>query len=102
MHLIHNLSLFRAHLAELAQQAKALKRRLRARWTQPMADEQRELCRLKLRITELCALRALSRGKLHFRNRQPGHEHCPSLERCHARIAERLAPAYAAPQELGL
>ena len=41
-----------ADIKQMATQIGALKRSLRATWHKPMADEQRELCRLKRRVTE--------------------------------------------------
>jgi hypothetical protein len=90
-----NLVSLRADLRELSARSRALKQRLRSTWQEPMAAEQKELRLLQRRITCLCALRAWSRGKLHFRNRPPGHSHCEGPEGCHARISERLAPSYA-------
>ena len=57
-----NLGLYRADLRELSGRIRALKSVLGTRWRAPMAAEQRELHRLKLRATELCALRAFARG----------------------------------------
>jgi hypothetical protein len=49
-----------------------------------MGDVQHELLALKLEATELCILRAWSRGRLHL----PDRDHCQQ-------IAERRAPEYA-------
>jgi hypothetical protein len=90
-----NLHLLRADIRALSEQIRALKRELRARWVRPMADSQRALQRLKLRATELCALRAFSRGKLHVRQ-APHGAHCTCDARVfHQRLAERLGPSYA-------
>lgn len=99
MNMALNWDRWRIHLAELAARSRSLKRSLRAPWTEPMGPAQRELTLLKRRTTELCALRAWSRGKLHFRGRPPGHDHCEDPARCHQRIAERLGPAYAELEE---
>jgi len=89
-----NLGLFRADLSELAERIRTLKRALGTRWQAPMAAEQRKLHRLKLRTTELCALRAFARGKLH-RTRAP-QDADPNWDAAtyHRRIWERLAPSY--------
>jgi hypothetical protein len=80
-------------------QIRALKRVLRVRWQRPMAAEQRELCRLKLRATELCALVAFTRGKLHVRVPPRGAPLDWGAALYHRSIAERLGPSYAAPLE---
>ena len=87
---------FRIEIAGITEHIIHLKRQLRTTWTRPMATEQRELSKLKLRATELCALRAFSRGKLHVRS-GPGPDWDPVLY--HRRIAERLGPAFALAQE---
>jgi hypothetical protein len=92
MHFILDLTLFRADLRAITAEIVRLKRLLGTTWLAPMASEQRELCRLKLRATELCALRAFSRGKLHLRS--AGDDGFDALQ-YHRRIAERLGPAYA-------
>jgi len=90
-----NLGLYRAHLHELSSRIRALKAVLGVRWRGPMAAEQRELQRLKLRATELCALRAFARGKLHLRQAPLAAEADWDALTYHRRIAERLAPSYA-------
>ena len=90
-----NLGLFRADLRALSGRITTLKRALRARWTGPMAAEQRELARLKLRVTELCSLRAFARGKLHLKKAPLGSETSWDALAYHQRIAERLAGSYA-------
>ena len=89
-----DLGLFRADLAELSGRIRTLKRALGTRWRAPMAAEQRELQRLKLRTTELCALRAFARGRLH--RTRPPKQADPAWDALtyHRRIAERLAPSY--------
>jgi hypothetical protein len=85
----------RADIRAISAQILGLKRVLRAPWQRPMADLQRELCRLKWRATELCALRAFARGKLH---RQTAPRDAPddwNASEYHRRIAERLGPSYA-------
>jgi len=89
-----NLGLFRADFSELSARIRTLKRTLGTRWQAPMAAEQRELHRLKQRTTELCALRAFARGKLH-RTRPPRHASADwDAATYHRRIWERLAPSY--------
>jgi hypothetical protein len=89
-----NSGLFLADLSELSGRIRTLKRTLGTRWQAPMAAEQRELHRLKLRITELCALRAYARGKLH--RTRPPRDAGPDWNATtyHRRIWERLAPSY--------
>jgi hypothetical protein len=89
-----NLGLFLADLSELSDRIRTLKRALGARWQAPMAAEQRELQRLKQRTTELCALRAFARGKLH--RTCPPRDASPDWNATtyHRRIWERLAPSY--------
>jgi hypothetical protein len=85
----------RADIRDVVACIRDLKRVLRARWTRPMADEQRELSRLKLRATELCALSAFARGKFHVRAAPRGAPNDWSAPVYHRRIAERLGPSYA-------
>ncbi len=92
-------ALFRSDLRELAARIEALKRALRVRWEKPMADEQRELCRLKARATDLCALRAFSRGKLHLLRVPTGFTGDWDAHAYHRRIAERLGPTYSVSEE---
>lgn len=94
-----NHHLLRADLRGISGQILALKRALRAPWLRPMADEQRELCKLKRRATELCALRAFARGKLHLRAAPRGASSDWNASKYHRRIAERLGPSYAATLE---
>ena len=89
----------RADIRALAARIRELKQVLRARWTRPMAGEQRELCRLKLRATELCALSAFARGRHHLRLPPRGAPSDWSAPEYHRRIAERLAPSYAVALE---
>lgn len=83
-----------ADLRAISAEIKALKRALRASWSRPMAVEQREHARLKLRATELCALTAFSRGKLHVSRPPHGAAADWNAALYHQRIAERLAPSY--------
>jgi hypothetical protein len=78
----------------ISEQITGLKRLLRTTWQRPMAEEQRELERLKLRATELCALRAFTRGKLHLRRAPRGAASDWDALAYHRRIAERLGPSY--------
>lgn len=83
-----------AEIRAISGQIKALKALLRARWKRPMAGEQRELCRLKQRATELCALSAFARGKLHLQKPPRGAPSDWNAVVYHQRIVERLAPSY--------
>jgi transposase len=73
-----------------------------------MAEEQKALVRLRRRTTELCVLRAFTRGRRHLR--QPLREGAyPGMkwdsEAWHAQVAERVAKDYAVeapPAELGV
>jgi hypothetical protein len=80
----------RADVGALARECRALKDILGTTWTRPMADEQRQLIRLRWRVTELCVLRAWSRQKLHAR-KVTNVEDVPAW---HAKIAERVAKDY--------
>jgi hypothetical protein len=90
-----DLHLLRADIRALSEQIRALKRELGARWTRPMADSQRARQQLKRRATELCALRAFSRGKLHVRNAPHGARCACDPLVFHQRLAERIGPSYA-------
>lgn len=90
-----NHHLLRADIHAISSQILALKRLLRAPWLRPMADEQREHAKLKGRATELCALRAFVRGKLHLQRAPRGAGSDRSASEYHRRIAERLGPSYA-------
>jgi hypothetical protein len=80
-------------IRELAGECTRIKRLLRATWERPMADEQRRACRLKRNLTELHILLAWTRGRLHLTSSPQAAWDA----RAHAaRIAERLAPDYAA------
>ena len=91
-------------IAAAAAESVALKRALRVTWQRPMADEQRRLCRVRRRITELLVLLARSRGHYHLSAaprdiRQSGASW--DQEAWHAKIADRVALDYApiAPDE---
>jgi hypothetical protein len=84
----------RADVGALARECRALKDILGTTWTRPMADEQRQLRRLRWRVTELCVLRAWTRAKLHVTNVE-------DAAAWHAKIAERVAKDYAVPETLG-
>ncbi len=84
----------RADLRALACECRALKDLLGTTWMRPMADEQRHLVRLRWRATELCVLRAWSRGKRHCG--QPAGDEGAAW---HAKIAERVAKDYDVPME---
>ena len=83
-----------ADIRAISGQITALKRVLRATWQRPMQSEQRELARLKQRVTELCALRAFTRGKLHRRRAPRGAPSNWNALEYQQRIAERLGPSY--------
>ena len=89
-----NTALLCADIRAIAGQIKALKAVLGTRWQRPMGSEQREKCRLKERATELCALRAFARGKLHRQKPPRGAPSDWSAMTYHQRIAERLGPSY--------
>ena len=95
MHFDINRDRLSADLRALAAQIRALKGVLGARWQRPMADLQREKCRLKRRATELCALAAFARGRLHLRRPPRDADRDWSATAYHERIAERLGPSYA-------
>src|SRR6187551_3140166 len=84
----------RADIRALSSQIRDLKRLLGTRWERPMADVQRELYRLKGRATELCALAAYARGRLHLQRAPRGAPPDWSAAAYHQRIAERLGPSY--------
>ncbi len=108
-----NLSQLRRDLRELAEESRSLKRMLRRRWTEPMADAQRKLVCVRRRTTRLLVLRAFTRGKLHLQSRPrefavPGsdryYEPCGDgvyrirswdLVESQRRIAEQMAKSYA-------
>ena len=94
MHLEMNRRALRADIRDISARIRELKAALRATWQRPMAAEQRELCRLRQRATELCVLSAFSRGKLHVKRAPHGAPTPFDAQQYHARIAERLAPGY--------
>ena len=93
-----NWDRYRADQGELAGRIRVLKRGLGERWTAPMGAAQRELQCLKLRVTELCALRAFARGKLHLTRAPAGAAGWDAVT-YHRRITERLAPSYSVQLE---
>jgi hypothetical protein len=94
MHFDINHQHLKRDILAISGQIIAIKRVLGAPWRSPMSERQRELCRLKLRATELCALRAASRGKLHLRKPPRGAPVDWSAPEYHRRIVERLGPSY--------
>ena len=76
-----DVSSLHSELTELANQAKSLKKLLRATWTRPMADEQRKLVFLRRRITDACILRAMMRGRKHLAGRFDDDWHIASAIR---------------------
>jgi hypothetical protein len=101
MHFHINHHLLRADIRALSARIRELKRVLGARWQRPMADLQREKCRLARRATELCALAAFARGRLHLRQPPRGSANDWSADLYHRAIAERLGPSYP-PTSAGL
>ncbi len=86
-------SRLKCSILALGTECSEIKRVLRARWTRPMADDQKRLCRLRRNLTELHILSAWTRGRLHVTSK-PGAVDWDA--RTHAAaIAERLAPDYA-------
>jgi len=97
MQTLLDVARFHVEMTGITTHIRRLKRLLRTTWTRPMAAEQRELSGLKRRATELCALRAFSRGRLHVRH---GFAAEADAVLYHQRIVERLGPAFAlAPKE---
>jgi hypothetical protein len=93
-----DLPRLRADLRATARALGEVKRMLRTRWTEPMAEPQRRLCRLRRRATELCVLRAHLRGRLHCTH-QPDVTPSPASppwDRViwHAQVASRVARDY--------
>jgi hypothetical protein len=99
-----------ADLRALAAESRALKALLGARWTRSMAEAQKQLVRLRKRTTELCVLRAFSRGRFHARSAPKDgayHWGTPGVAKWqqhawHARVAERVAKDYAVAPEARL
>jgi hypothetical protein len=89
-----NIPLLRKDLAEAATRSRQLKRLLGQRWERPMADEQRELARLRRHTTELCVLRAHLRGRSHLHDAPSWWSGTWERDRCLAEIAERAAIVY--------
>jgi hypothetical protein len=95
MNLDINHHLLRADICAISRQILDIKRVLRRTWLRPMGDEQRELCKLKRRATELQCVAAFARGKLHL-PRAPRGASCDwNASEHHRRIADRLLPSYA-------
>ena len=90
-----NHSLLVADIRAISGQIRGLKQQLRVTWRRPMQDEQRELERLKLRATQLCALRAFTRGRLHVQRPPRGAPSTWNALAYHRCIVERLGPSYA-------
>ena len=81
----------------LARESRSLKNLLGAPWTRPMAEEQRRLVRVRLRVTELCVLRAYSRGKFHIDKplRDGAYPGMPwDRDEWHSAVATRVAKDY--------
>jgi len=99
MNLEINHHLLRADIRATSAQIVGIKRLLRAPWLRPMAEPQRELCKLKRRATELYALHAFTRGKLHVQQPPRGAASEADVFDYHRRIADRLGPSYATTLE---
>lgn len=63
----------RGDLARLVTESITIKHALRTTWREPMADAQRRHAVLRRRITDLCALLAATRGRLHVTRPPRGH-----------------------------
>lgn len=90
----------RGDIASLVAVCATLKALLRTRWSRPMADEQRALCRRRRELTELHVLAAWLRGRLHVARppREGRPPDAPWDARLHAeRIAARVARDYTPP-----
>ena len=86
----------KTEIRALASEGTQVKRVLRAPWHRPMADEQKLLCRLRRKLTELHVLSAWARGRLHVTSPpRPGVQGWDASAHA-ATIAARLAPDYAA------
>jgi hypothetical protein len=84
----------REALITKSEECRRLKKRLRRTWVEPMADVQRAHVRARRRMTELCVLRAFTRGRRHLKKplREgafPGMEW--DSERYHQSVAARVA-----------
>ncbi len=66
-------------LTQTETEIRSLKGELRTTWKRPMASEQQALGSLKTRATQLCALRARCRGRLHIAQK-PRHGMSPLME----------------------
>lgn len=75
----------RADIHETVLQIRETKAPLRTRWVAPMHEHQARLRMLKARATDLCILRAHTRGRVHLAG---------DAERCRERAAE-IATRYA-------
>jgi len=64
-----SLRQMRADLAELTRESRALKARLRQRWSEPMALVQQRWSSVKLETTYLLIALAASRGRFHVLQR---------------------------------
>lgn len=79
-----NKNELRADRRALVDRIRAIKAKLRAPWTQPMAEWQRALHACKHEATELSIVWAYARGR----------QHLPDAERCRE-VALRRGPQYA-------
>lgn len=102
--LSHSIDVVRlvGDIKELAAEIRSLKNILRQTWTCPMGEHQQRLVKLKLRVTELCVVRAALRGRYHLRKplragSYPGMKWDADTYR--NRVVERIAPQYEAVQK---
>lgn len=86
-----------------------LKSLLRRRWVRPMAEEQRQLVRVRRRLTERFVLLALLRKRIHVRRAPPELRDLPGFDpmawdaTAHAQVtARRLLPDYARTSTMGV
>lgn len=89
----------RRDIASTALQCLEMKRALRRTWTEPMAEAQRRLARLRRHATDLHVLLAWARGRLHVTSPPQGALGSGAAwdrDGWHARVAERVALDYAA------
>lgn len=93
-----NLPALREALRDRASRSKALKRRLRTTWTEPMVDHQHALVALRRETTRLLVLRAWLRGRFHLlappRDGWSAHDTW-DRERYHREVSEAVAREYA-------
>jgi hypothetical protein len=90
----------RSDIQGLIADCSGLKTVLRARWTRPMADEQRRHARARRKLTALFILLAYARGRLHVRTAPREVRHAEAdwdALSWNRRVAERIVSDYARP-----